>query len=128
MRLLYECPAETRLTVYRRFSILTLGEIAWAWDRAHLVHWTSDLKFNWYFAFWLQVLLHSNSFKCIEVSFCVSISLFARPNLNEQPEGANSKKLIFLVDFLKKSLNFRKLFKAIIQFWKWHVNQFEKIC
>ena len=26
--LLYECPAGTRLTVYRRFSILNLGEIA----------------------------------------------------------------------------------------------------
>ena len=58
-RLLYECPAETRLTVYRRFSItrraeilpakrviLTLGAIAWTLDRRHLVHWMSGLKFN----------------------------------------------------------------------------------
>ena len=44
--LLYECPAETRLTVYRRFSILTLGEIAWTSDRGNLVHWTSKLKFK----------------------------------------------------------------------------------
>ena len=77
--------------------ILTRGEIAWAWDRAHLWHWTSDLKFNGYFAFWLLVLLHS----CIEVLFCVSISLFARPNLYKQPVDANSKKLMFLVGLKK---------------------------
>ena len=57
-RLLYECPAETRLTVFRRFSILTLGEITWTLDRRHLEHLRSDFEFNRYSAFPLLVLLH----------------------------------------------------------------------
>ena len=38
----------------------------------------------------------------------MSTSLFARPNLDERLRGANSKKLIFLVDFFEKMKIFRK--------------------
>ena len=126
--LLYECPAETRLTVYRRFSILNLGEIAGTSDRRNLVHWTSELEFNWSFTFWLLVLLHWKSFKCIEVLFSVIIRLFARPKFDFEPEGELSKKMLFL--FFFKQIRFlenhqrmeAKSLKNTETFWKFYLS------
>ena len=121
--LLYECPAETRLTVYRRFSLLTRGEIAWTCNRRNLWHWTSGLKFNWYFAFWLLVLLHWKSFKCIEVLFSVSISWCARPKFDFEPACHFPKKLRFLVDFFEKMTNFKN-HQRIENFSKFHLKTY----
>ena len=38
MRLLYECPAETRLTVYRRFSIRLRGPASWIPEKCRPIY------------------------------------------------------------------------------------------
>ena len=66
-RLLYEFPAETRLTAYRRLDIPNRSFFEKARPREGLWCWTWIFQFNWYFTFQLLVLLHSKSLNHIEV-------------------------------------------------------------